>query len=289
MNTQATQSAGLVQRILRSPPLRLVALGFLMVALMALNGDVMGSYADTPLRALAHVAAIVIAGFAVYIGYARAIERRSVSELALPGMARELGLGVLIGAGLYTACVLILMVLGVYRAEGLNGWSFLLPALAMALSSGTFEELLFRGVLFRSVEDMFGSWVALVVSSLLFGLTHLMNPQGTIEGALFIAVEAGLLLAASYMLTQRLWMGMGFHMSWNYTQSGIFSGVVSGNDAAQGLVKSAIEGPDLLTGGSFGLESSVLALVLCTFTGIVILVMAVRRGRVVPPWWKRRP
>jgi membrane protease YdiL (CAAX protease family) len=127
------------------------------------------------------------------------------------------------------------------------------------------------------------------VSSLLFGLTHLMNPQGTIEGALFIAVEAGLLLAASYMLTQRLWMGMGFHMSWNYTQSGIFSGVVSGNDAAQGLVKSAIEGPDLLTGGSFGLESSVLALVLCTFTGIVILVMAVRRGRVVPPWWKRRP
>jgi membrane protease YdiL (CAAX protease family) len=288
MNMQAAQAPGRVRRILRSPPVRLVALGFLMVALMALNGDVMGSYADTPLKALAHVAAMVIAGFAVYIGYAHAVEQRSVSELALPGMARELGIGLLIGAGLYTACVLILMMLGVYRVEGLNPWNFLLPALVMALSSGTFEELLFRGVLFRSVEDMFGSWVALVVSSLLFGLTHLMNPQGTLEGALFIAVEAGLLLAASYMLTQRLWMGMGFHMAWNYTQSGIFSGVVSGNDATQGLVKSAISGPDLLTGGSFGLESSVLALVLCTFTGIVILVMAVRRGRVVPPWWKRR-
>ena len=288
MNMQTAHASGLAQRILRSPPVRVIALGFLLVAMMALNGDVMTSYADVPVKALAHVAAIVIAGFALYIGYAHGVERRSVSELALPGMARELGLGVLIGAGLYTACVLILMVLGIYRIEGLNSWSFLLPALAMALSSGTFEELLFRGVLFRSVEDMFGSWVALVVSSLVFGLTHLMNPQGTLEGALFIAVEAGLLLAASYMLTQRLWMGMGFHMAWNYTQSGIFSGVVSGNDAAQGLVKSTILGPDLLTGGSFGLESSVLALVLCTFTGIVILVMAVRRGNIFPPWWKRR-
>jgi membrane protease YdiL (CAAX protease family) len=73
-----------------------------------------------------------------------------------------------------------------------------------------------------------------VVSSLVFGLTHLMNPQGTLQGALFIAVEAGILLAAAYMLTRRLWLSIGFHMAWNYTQSAIFSGIVSGNDAQQG-------------------------------------------------------
>jgi membrane protease YdiL (CAAX protease family) len=54
----------------------------------------------------------------------------------------------------------------------------MIPAIAMALSSGIFEELLFRGVLFRSVETWFGSWAALVVSSLVFGLTHLINPAG---------------------------------------------------------------------------------------------------------------
>ena len=56
--------------------------------------------------------ALAIAGFAVYRGYASFIERRSVTELALPGMGRELGIGLLIGAGLYAACELMLMALG---------------------------------------------------------------------------------------------------------------------------------------------------------------------------------
>ena len=122
----------------------------------------------------------------------------------------------------------------------------------------------------------------------MFGLTHLMNEAGTLKGALYIAVEAGILLAGAYMLTRRLWLSIGFHMAWNYTQSAIFSGIVSGTEASQGLVRSTMKGPDFLTGGNFGVESSVLALVLCTSTGIALVVMAVRRGKIVPPIWKRR-
>ena len=262
-------------------------LGFLLVYLMAMNGDIMLSYGSEPIKALAHIVAIAIAGFAVYIAYARFAENRNASELALPGMGRELGIGMLVGFGLYATTVLILIVMGIYRVEGLNPLTFLIPALSMAVSSGVFEELLFRGVLFTSVERMFGSWAALVVSSLVFGMVHLMNPAGTMEGALFIAVEAGILLAGAYMLTGRLWMSMGFHFAWNYTQSAIFSGIVSGTGAAQGLIKATIDGPDLLTGGSFGLESSVLALAVCTTTGIVLVVKAVKRGKIVPPFWKR--
>ena len=254
---------------------------------MGLNGDVMTSYAGEPVKSILHIVALAIAGFAVYRGYAFFIEQRPVSELALPGLGRELGIGMLVGAGLYAACELILMALGIYRINGLNPWSYMLPAIAMALSSGVFEELLFRGVLYRSVEAWFGSWAALVVSSLVFGLTHLMNPQGTLEGALFIAVEAGILLAGAYMLTRRLWLSIGFHVAWNYTQSAIFSRIVSGNEAAQGLIRSTVKGPDYLTGGSFGVESSLLSLILCTTTGVIMVVMAVKRGKIVPPIWKR--
>jgi len=88
------------------------------------------------------------------------------------------------------------------------------------------------------------------------------------------------------MLTRRLWLGMGFHMAWNYTQQAVFSSIVSGNDAAPGWIRSTIQGPDYLTGGQFGLESSVLALVACTATGIVMLILAHRRGLVVAPMWK---
>ncbi len=157
----------------------------------------------------------------------------------------------------------------------------------MALSSGIFEELLFRGVLFRSVEDMFGSWVSLAVSSLVFGGVHLMNPQGTLTGAIYISIEAGLLLAAAFMLTRRLWLCIGFHMAWNYTQSAIFSGIVSGNAPAPGLIRSNIRGPEILTGGSFGMEASLVAFAVCTATGIVLLVMAARRGLIRPPFPSR--
>jgi uncharacterized protein len=277
----------LTRRLLRSPPARVLVLGFLLLVVMGLNADVMTSYAAQPVKAVQHTIALAIAGFALYIGFAHFIEQRAASELAVAGMGRQLGVGLLIGAGLYTACELVLMALGIYRIEGLNPLRFMVPAIAMALSSSIFEELLFRGVLFRSVETWFGSWAALVVSSLVFGLSHMMNPQATLEGALFIAVEAGILLAAAFMLTRRLWLSIGFHMAWNYTQSAIFSGVVSGNEASQGLIRSTVQGPDLLTGGKFGVESSVLALLLCTTTGVVMLVMAVRRGKIVPPAWKR--
>ncbi len=285
--TTANTLPNLAHRILGSPPVRVTLLGFIFVIMMSLNNDVMTSYAGEPVKAVLHIIALAIAGFAVYLGYAYFMEKRVVSELALPGMGRQLGLGLLIGAILYAACEMILMALGIYRIVGLNPLSYMVPAMAMALSSSVYEELLFRGVLYSSVEQWFGSWAALVVSSLVFGLTHLMNPQGTVEGALFIAVEAGILLAGAYMLTRRLWLSIGFHMAWNYTQSAIFSSIVSGNDAQQGLIRSTVNGPDWLTGGSFGVESSVLALLLCTTTGIVMVVMAVKRGKIVPPIWKR--
>jgi membrane protease YdiL (CAAX protease family) len=285
--TSPSRLAGLFRWIAGSPPVRIVVLGYILLMMMGLNTDVMTSYAGDPSKSVKHIVALAIAGFAIYGAYAYRIERRPLSELALPGMGRELGVGVLIGAGLYAVCETVLMVLGVYRITGLNSPALMVPVIAMALSSGVFEELLFRGVLFRSVETWFGSWAALVASSLVFGLTHLINPEATLEGALFIAVEAGILLAAAYMLTRRLWLSMGFHVAWNYTQSAIFSSIVSGNEAAQGLIRSTVDGPDFLTGGKFGLESSILSLVLCTTTGVVMVVMAVKRGRIVPPMWKR--
>ncbi|KMO72946.1 CPBP family intramembrane metalloprotease [Mycolicibacterium chubuense] len=275
-------------RVAQFPPLRLAVLGAALFFLLAKSNEFIGDTADDPLLQIAVVIGWCAVGFAVYIGFVRLVERRAVTELALPGMGRELGIGLLIGAGLYTACILILIVAGIYRIDGLNPVSAMLPAIAVPLSSGIFEELLFRGALFRIVEELLGSWISLAVSSLVFGLLHLMNPTATLLGAIFISAEAGILLAAAYMLTRRLWMSMGFHFAWNFTQSAVFSGTVSGGYALPGLIKPDIDGPALLTGGVFGIEASVIAFVLCTATGVVLLIMAVRRGRVVPPFWKQK-
>jgi membrane protease YdiL (CAAX protease family) len=250
----------------------------LLFLLMGISNGFWGQrFADRPLLAIA-----------VYVAFVRIVERRAVSELAFSRMGRELGLGLFAGAGLYTLCVVILIGLGVYRIDGVNPVSLMLASVAMALSSGVFEELLHRGAIFRNVEALAGSWIALLISALFFGSRHLGNPDGTMIGALAITIEAGLLLAALYLLTRRLWLSIGFHTAWNFTQSGIFSGSVSGAFEQPGLFKAAIQGPELLTGGTFGMEASLVALVICTVTGLLVLRMAVRRGNIVPPMWKSR-
>lgn len=282
MEPVAEPKPSVLLRIARFPLTRLIILGGIIFVLMGVTNGFRVRVADDVLKSLAVVAGMAGLALLIYIGFVRFIERRPVTELSLSGMGKELGIGIIVGAGLYTGAVLILMLLGIYRIEGFNPAIFILTALPMAVSSSIFEELLFRGVLFRIIEEALGSWLALAASSFLFGFMHLLNPQGTLEGAIFITIEAGLLLAAAYMVTRRLWMSIGFHFSWNFTQEGIFSGIVSGGESKPGLIKPVIEGPDWLTGGSFGLESSLIAFLLCTTTGVVLLLMAIRRGNVVP-------
>lgn len=288
MRDQATPSGALWLRVLQFPLVRLLLLGPLLFLLAGISNGLWGvRFADRPLIAVGMALLMALLGLAVYAAFVRIVERRAVSELALPEMARELTLGLLAGAGLYALCVLILAGLGIYRVEGINAATLMLPALAMALSSGVFEELLHRGTIFRNLEDMLGSWIALLASALFFGFRHLGNAEGNILGALAITIEAGLLLAALYVLTRRLWPCIGFHVAWNFTQAGVFSGAVSGAFEQPGLLKARLEGPELLTGGAFGMEASLVALLVCTAAGVAILIMAVRRGSIVKPSWRR--
>ncbi|MEY3082650.1 MAG: hypothetical protein RJA94_2635 [Pseudomonadota bacterium] len=275
-------------RILQLPLSRLVFLGGIVFYMMAWSEGRIQAFKDSPLIGVAVAVAMALVVLAVYVAWGKWIERRDVTELSLPGAGREWAIGGLIGVVLYSGCVLLLMLFGMYRIEGLNPLSYMIPAAAMAVKSSVFEELLFRGVLFRSVEAMAGSWIAIIVSSLVFGLLHLLNPDATIAGAVYIAIEAGLLLAAAYLVTRRLWMAIGYHMLWNYVQSAVFSGIVSGGVSLPGLFQAKIEGPSFFTGGTFGMEQSVFALVLCTLTGVVMLVIAMRRGHMVPAPWNRK-
>ena len=144
------------RRILGSPPVRVVLLGFVLV-MMALNTDVMTIYASDPLKSFRHIMSLAIAGLAVFVGYAIFFEGRAVPHLSVRGMGRELGLGLLLSVSVYAVCEVLLMVMGIYQIKGLNPLSFMILEVAMSLSTGVYEELLFRGVLYGSVERWLGS------------------------------------------------------------------------------------------------------------------------------------
>ena len=266
---------------------RLVVFGGILFYFMGRAETFLTQFHDQPFLNILIQLALAAVAIAVYVAFGRLVERRDVTEVSTPGMGREWGIGILIGVGLYSACAVCLMLLGYYKVEGINPVAFALPALALAIKSGVFEELIFRGILHRSVENIFGSWVAIVVTSFIFGFLHLLNPAATVTGAVYISIEAGLLLSAAYMATRRLWLCIGFHMGWNFVQEGIYSGVVSGGPGEPGLLKAVIEGPTFFTGGAFGMEQSIFALVFCTTTGVILLRMAMRRGHFIAPIWKR--
>lgn len=217
----------------------------------------------------------------------RWIEKRSAVEIGLRGAGGELCAGAVLGACLFAVTVGFLALAGCYHVAGAGGWIALAAALPAAAASGYVEELAMRGVLFRVAEEWLGSWPALAASAALFGMAHLGNPHATWSSTLAIMLEAGVLLAAAFMLTRRLWFAVGIHFAWNFVQGAVFGLPVSGH-AVRGLLQGELSGPAALCGGEFGAEASPIAVAVCLAAAFSLLRRAHRKGHVVPALPRRR-
>lgn len=227
----------------------------------------------------------------ILVTYKLAIARlgeRPADELPARGALRNLALGLAAGFIIFSAVVGIAALADVYNVSSCCSARELAKDLIVtAIMPAVTEEVLFRGILFRWIEEFGGSWAALLVTSALFGLAHIFNPNATWFSSFAIAVEAGILLGGAYMLTRSVWMPIGLHAAWNFTQGFIYDVPVSGINQ-EGMVDATLSGPVLLSGGTFGLEASLIALVVATGVGVWFVVLAVRRGELVQPWWVRR-
>ncbi|MGW5719533.1 CPBP family intramembrane glutamic endopeptidase [Amycolatopsis sp. NPDC003865] len=210
----------------------------------------------------------------------RKTEDRVPAEIAKNNAA--LGRGLLIGFSLFACVIGNIALLGDYDVLGWGSVGGALALFGFSAAAAVTEELLFRGILFRFVERWIGTWLALTLTGLLFGLSHLFNAHATFWGALAIAVEAGGMLAAAYAATRTLWLPIGLHFAWNFAEGGIFGTGVSGTDAPQGLLHAVTSGPAALTGGEFGPEASLYSVVAGVVTTAVFMVLARRRGNIVP-------
>jgi membrane protease YdiL (CAAX protease family) len=216
---------------------------------------------------------------AVYLTLVQQLEDRQATELSPTRALHELLAGALLGAALISIVMLALWLLGVARFSW-NGQvlSVATAGIAMALSTAMIEELLMRGVVFRIIEQWLGTGVALVVSAVLFGGLHAFNPGATFFNCAAIALEGGVLLAAAYMYTRRLWLPIGLHMGWNFFEGNFYGANLSGISAPS-IYHGQFAGNELLTGGRFGPEASVVAMLVCVIAGVWILLRASRLRR----------
>jgi membrane protease YdiL (CAAX protease family) len=283
-----SQPVGWLMKFLQFPLTRII-LGFFILIIIPL---VLQLGAEAVLDTETLLSQVIIALLAsagallAYYGFVRLVERRSVLELAMPVAAREVGGGSLLGATLFSITIGIIWLLGYYQVSGINPWLTIIPWFLTGIFSGTFEELLMRGILFRIMEESLGTWLALVISALTFGALHLANPNATLWAGLAIAIEAGILLAGTYVYTRRLWVPIGLHFAWNFVQGGIFGVAVSGIES-KGLLQAVLSGPALLSGGEFGAEASIIAVIVCLTAGIYFVRKSYMQGKFIRPFWDR--
>jgi uncharacterized protein len=113
------------------------------------------------------------------------IEKRSVSEISTKGIMKNLMLGILIGVVLQCLTVLVIDLNGDFKILSINPLSFVIILLTVAFSVAIFEEILIRGILFRIIEEKLGSYIALIISAIIFGGLHLINPNSTFISAIY--------------------------------------------------------------------------------------------------------
>ena len=255
-----------------------IVLGFNAVAkaaLWLLSAQHEASSVDRLLAAIAgSLAILIIYRVAIALG-----ERRTVPELGLRRAAPELLLGLVAGASAIAAIIAIQWMFGwvVIEARHLDAVAL---ALRDSIRSGVLEELVLRLVIFRLLWRAFGVWPALGLSAVIFGALHLANPDSSLFAALCLIAGEGIGIGL-YLVTGRIWASIGMHAGWNFTQGWIFGAAVSGTvDIAGGplSLRPAVRVPELLSGGGFGPEASLAALLVSLLASAAFLTWAWMHG-----------
>jgi membrane protease YdiL (CAAX protease family) len=264
-------------------PVRLVLM-FVVLAAADLACQVLGALlahrVPGSVQDWVRIAAAVLLAVVVIDSYrwlVRALERRRADELAAAAAPRGLALGAAAGGALFLLVCALLWALGALAVQGFAGLSGLPFALAIAVQSAAGEEVVFRGVLFRLLEERLGTTLALVLSAAAFGLVHAGNQGATWVSTLAIVLESGLLLGLAYSATRSLWLPIGLHFGWKFTEGGIFGAAVSGGHQA-GVLVAPLSGPTLITGGAFGPEASVAAVAVALVASATLAWWTVHKG-----------
>ena len=202
------------------------------------------------------------------------IDRKPLMSIGLS--VKDKANEMLVGLGFALAFIgglfLLLWLLGAITITGYVGFKPGVFFVSMMLFLAAFdEELIFRGYILNSMMDSSSRWVALAGSSALFALMHAGNPSVWSNWVPMTELfAAGFILGISYTFTKNLWFPTFFHFGWNFFQ-GLFGFEISGiNVDSWKMISHENTGnvPDIISGGAFGIEGSVITLsctIICTY------------------------
>lgn len=291
---QPTRNRHILARIFLSPDEPRLRAGwrlFLQTILLFVIGAIVSiasGFLGTLSRSLiwAQILNFIVVTGSVYIAR-RWLDKRSFESLGLKIDGHTLpdilaGIGItLVQMGFIYA---LMLALGWLTFEGF-AWQFdpikvvisnVLTFFVAFVIVGWNEELLSRGYHLQTIASGLNLFWGVVISSAVFGLLHLGNPNATWVSAAGIFF-AGVYLAFGYIRTKQLWLSMGLHLGWNFFEGVVFGFPVSGLDI-YALTRIKVHGPELWTGGAFGPEAGLIVLPSLILGAILIYFYTLRRS-----------
>jgi hypothetical protein len=232
-------------------------------------------YIKLPLSLL--TAGITLYAFKKYLG----LYVEDKARLSILRQMRTIGIGWLVSTVYFSTVMACLYLSGNYVVTSVQfNLDSQLCWLGIFLLVGISEEIACRGIIFRLISDKWNVATGLVVSALLFGFLHIFNEGATVWSSLALALNSGWLMAIAYAYHQTIWVPIGMHWGWNYIQGNIFGCSVSGQATGlTPLITPSISGPDILTGGEFGPEASIITIVIGIAISIVYTVLYIKKKK----------
>lgn len=202
--------------------------------------------------------------------FMRFIDKQPLIEIGFQtkGRLKEFNFGVILGLLIMAFAYVFLYLIGEIVFENYTfDFQKIFLSIILFVGVSVFEEVIFRGYMLKNLLESFNPYVALFISSIFFSLIHGSNPNVTTLGLCNIFL-AGFFLGASYIFTKNLWFPIALHFSWNFFQS-MFGFKVSGMDSYS-IIEFTIPENNMLNGGEFGFESSVLSIIILIIGTFII-------------------
>lgn len=282
----------LLSKIIQFPLVRIFVVAAFIVPYLLIRNNFLADLVASSSGVL-HIVFVIadavvslLAMFLLYRLYVRWIEKRKAVEIGRSKSLLEWGFGMLISFGLVGIMVLLMVILGYYRVDQIDSPTILAEAFVFFGMGAFIQVLAFRLVLYRLTEELLGSWLAFALIATVFGVFHLGNPDAGLWSTVSL-ILGDILLFAAFIFTRRIWLVWGIHWGWNFFQDGVFGMPNSGVTEFISWIQPIVQGPEWITGGRFGIETSFIATFLSVVVGIVILKKAMDRKQILLPLWKR--
>jgi len=193
-----------------------------------------------------------------------------ITELRLKNNGKQIIINFILSIAIISISFILLISSGLIKASFLQFPTNIIVNLILIVSFVITEEIFFRGILYRIVENSWGTRIALISSVLVFALLHLGNANANIISLLSVAT-GGAVLGVIYTYTKNLLMPIAFHFGWNLTQVLLGFGLSGGNEFSNlYILKLNFSGSDILTGGTSGIENSIIAIFILMILFVVL-------------------